>query len=102
VARNGVSLIDQLAAVSKRLELERAVVFPRPGGHSMTVVSNLFVDRGWIADSIGVPTEDLLTRFQQAVRQPLPWIEVTDAAAQQAADSSSAQSPAPATAQPQI
>jgi len=83
VARNGVSLIDQLAAVSKRLELERAVMFPRPGGHPMTVVSNLFVDRGWIADSIGVPTEDLLTRFQQAVRQPLPWTEVTDAAAQE-------------------
>jgi 2,5-furandicarboxylate decarboxylase 1 len=83
VARNGVSLIDQLAAVSKRLELERAVMFPRPGGHPMTVVSNLFVDRGWIADSIGVPTEDLLMRFQQAVRQPLPWTEVTDAAAQE-------------------
>ena len=83
VTRNGVSLIDELAAVSKRLELERAVMFPRPGGHPMTVVSNLFVDRGWIADSIGVPTEDLLTRFQQAVRQPLPWTEVTDAAAQE-------------------
>jgi 2,5-furandicarboxylate decarboxylase 1 len=83
VARNGVSLIDQLAAVSKRLELERAVMFPRPAGHPMTVVSNLFVDRGWIADSIGVPTEDLLTRFQQAVRQPLPWTEVAEAAAQE-------------------
>ncbi len=83
VTRNGVSLIDELAAVSKRLELERAVMFPRPGGHPMTVVSNLFVDRGWIADSIGVPTEDLLARFQQAVRQPLAWTEVTDAAAQE-------------------
>ncbi len=73
VARNGVSLIDELAAVSKKLELERAVMFPRPGGHPMTVVANLFVDRAWIADSIGVPTEDLLARFQQAVRRPLPW-----------------------------
>jgi 2,5-furandicarboxylate decarboxylase 1 len=83
VTRNGVSLIDELAAVSKKLELERAVMFPRPGGHPMTVVANLFVDRAWIADSIGVPTEDLLTRFQQAVRQPLAWTEVTDAAAQE-------------------
>jgi 2,5-furandicarboxylate decarboxylase 1 len=83
VTRNGVSLIDELAAVSKKLELERAVMFPRPGGHPMTVVANLFVDRGWIADSIGVPTEDLLTRFQQAVRRPLAWTEVTDAAAQE-------------------
>src|SRR5467141_3032817 len=83
VARNGVSLIDQLAAVSKRLELERAVMFPRPGGHPMTVVSNLFVNRSWVADSIGVPTRDLLARFQQAVQRPLPWTEVKDAAAQQ-------------------
>ena len=83
VTRNGVSLTDELAAVSKKLELERAVMFPRPGGHPMTVVANLFVDRAWIADSIGVPTEDLLTRFQQAVRQPLAWTEVTDAAAQE-------------------
>src|SRR6266850_1577404 len=83
VARNGISLIDELAAVSKKLELERAVMFPRPGGHAMAVVSNLFVDRSWVADSIGVPTEDLLARFQQAVRQPLPWIEVKDAAAQE-------------------
>ena len=72
VARNGVSLIDELAAVSKKLELERAVMFPRPGGHPMSVVSNLFVDRSWVADSIGVPTRDLLARFQQAVRRPLP------------------------------
>jgi 2,5-furandicarboxylate decarboxylase 1 len=83
VARNGVALIDELAAVSKKLELERAVMFPRPGGHPMAVVSNLFVDRSWVADSIGAATEDLLARFQQAVRQPLPWTEVKDAVAQE-------------------
>ena len=83
VARKGISLIDELAAISKKLELERAVMFPQPGGHAMTVVSNLFVDRCWVADSIGVPTEHLLTRFQQAVRQPLPWTEVKNAAAQE-------------------
>jgi 2,5-furandicarboxylate decarboxylase 1 len=83
VAREGISLIDELAAISKRLELERAVLFPRPAGHAMAVVSNLFADRSWVADSIGVPTAELLTRFQQAVRHPLPWIEVSDAAAQE-------------------
>ncbi|HEY0911416.1 MAG TPA: UbiD family decarboxylase, partial [Bradyrhizobium sp.] len=30
VARDGVSLIDELAAVSKKLELEQAVLFPKP------------------------------------------------------------------------
>jgi 2,5-furandicarboxylate decarboxylase 1 len=83
VARSGISLIDELAAISKTLELDRAVMFPRPGGHAMAVVSNLFADRSWVADSIGVPTADLLTRFQQAVRQPLPWVEVEEAAAQE-------------------
>jgi 2,5-furandicarboxylate decarboxylase 1 len=83
VARGGISLIDELAAISKRLELDRAVMFPRPGGHAMAVVTNLFADRSWVADSIGVPCADLLTRFQQAVRQPLPWIEVEEAAAQE-------------------
>ncbi len=83
VARSGISLIDELAAISKTLELDRAVMFPRPGGHAMAVVSNLFADRSWVADSIGVPRADLLTRFQQAVRQPLPWVEVEEAAAQE-------------------
>ena len=76
VARNGVSLIDELAAVAKKLELESAVLFPRPGGHAIPVVANLFVDRSWVADSLGVPTGELLSRFQNAVRHPLPWVEV--------------------------
>jgi 2,5-furandicarboxylate decarboxylase 1 len=83
VTRSGISLIDELAAISKTLELDRAVMFPRPGGHAMAVVSNLFADRSWVADSIGVTSADLLTRFQQAVRQPLPWVEVEEAAAQE-------------------
>jgi len=76
VAREGVSLIDELAAVSKKLELERAVLFPAPGGHPIPVVANLFADRNWIADSLLVPADQLLSRFQHAVRHPLPWVEV--------------------------
>ena len=83
VTRSGISLIDELAAISKTLELDRAVMFPQPGGHAMAVVSNLFADRSWVADSIGVSSEDLLTRFQQAVQQPLPWIEVEEGVAQE-------------------
>jgi len=79
VAREGVSLIDELAAVAKKLELENAVLFPRPGGHAIPVVANLFADRSWIADSLGIPTGELLSRFQHAVRHPLPWVEVTAA-----------------------
>jgi 2,5-furandicarboxylate decarboxylase 1 len=79
VARDGVSLTDELAAVAKKLELERAVLFPKPGQHAIPVVANLFADRSWIADSLDVPTGELLSRFQNAVRSPLPWAEVTAA-----------------------
>ena len=82
VAREGLSLIDELAAVAKKLENERAVLFPSPGQHSIPVVANLFADRSWIADSLGVPTAELLARFQNAVRHPLPWVEVGTAPVQ--------------------
>jgi 2,5-furandicarboxylate decarboxylase 1 len=79
VAQPGLSLIDELAAVCKRLELERAVLFPQPGQHAIPVVANLFADRSWIAEAIGVPVERLLTSFQRAVRRPLAWVEVAGA-----------------------
>src|ERR1039457_1841051 len=82
VAKEGISLIDELAAISKRLEYERAVGFPRPGGHAMPVVANIFADRSWVAESIGASTDQLLNRFQDAARHPLRWVEVDSAPAQ--------------------
>src|SRR6202035_5050068 len=73
VARKGISLIDELAAVAKKLENERAVLFPAPSHHPIPVVANLFADRSWIADALGVPVGKLLSNFQHAVRHPLPW-----------------------------
>ena len=83
VAQKGLSLIDELAAIAKKLENERAVLFPEPGGHAIPVVANLFADRSWIADALGVPPAKLLPTFQNAVRQPLPWVEVVTAPAQE-------------------
>lgn len=83
VAQKGVSLIDELAAIAKRLENERAVLFPEPGQHKIPVVANLFADRSWIADALGVPVASLLSAFQNAVRHPLPWVEVSAAPAQE-------------------
>jgi 2,5-furandicarboxylate decarboxylase 1 len=80
LAREGLSLIDELAAVAKKLELDQAVLFPAPGGHRIPVVANLFADRSWIAEALGVSSGELLSRFQDAVRHPMPWVEVTDAA----------------------
>jgi 2,5-furandicarboxylate decarboxylase 1 len=76
VAHKGISLTDELAAVAKKLENERAVLFPEPGGHAIPVVANLFADRSWIADSLRVPVGKLLSNFRNAVRHPLPWVEV--------------------------
>src|SRR6201996_7635578 len=83
VAQKGISLIDELAAVAKKLENERAVLFPEPGQYNIPVVANLFADRGWIADALGVPAEKLLPAFQNAVRHPLPWVEVAAAPVQE-------------------
>jgi 2,5-furandicarboxylate decarboxylase 1 len=82
VAREGISLTDELAAVAKKLEFDSAVMFPSPDQHTIPVVANLFADRSWIADSLGVPVNELLSRFQNAVRHPLPWVEVNAAPAQ--------------------
>ena len=76
IAREGISLVDELAAISKKLERDQTVLFPRPDGHDIPVVANLFTTRGSVAESIGVTDEDLLARFQEAARKPLPCREV--------------------------
>lgn len=83
VTRSGLSLIDEVAAVSKRLENDSAVLFPSPDQHTIPVIANIFANRSWVADSLGIVTDDLLTHFQKAVRAPIPWVEVKDAAAQE-------------------
>ena len=47
------------------------------------VVANLFADRSWIADALGVPVGQAASAFQNAVRHPLPWVEVKTAPAQE-------------------
>jgi 2,5-furandicarboxylate decarboxylase 1 len=76
IAREGVSLVDELAAISKKLERDRTVLFPRPDGHDIPVVANLFTTRSSVAESIGVTDDNLLNRFQEAARKPLPCREV--------------------------
>ncbi|MFG1432899.1 UbiD family decarboxylase [Xanthobacter sp. V2C-8] len=83
VARENVALADELAAVAKRTERDKAVLFPRPDGHDIPVVVNLFTQRAWVADALDVSEEALLPRFLAAARDPLPWVEVTSAAAQE-------------------
>ncbi|MBT3535558.1 MAG: UbiD family decarboxylase, partial [Rhodospirillaceae bacterium] len=76
VAKPGLGLKHELAAVSQRLERDKAVLFPSPDGHAIPVVANLLAGRDWIGDCLGVSEDDLLSRYQDAVRNPVPWVEV--------------------------
>ncbi len=74
--RPGIALTHELAAIAKRLDGERAALFPQPGGHSMPVISGFMSQRAWIAEAMGVPDAELLQRFRTAADHPLPWSEV--------------------------
>ena len=82
IVRPGVNLRYELAAISKRLDGEKATFFPAPGGHAIPVVSGLLGDRAWIADAMGVMPDAVLARFAEAAAHPLPWREVAAAPAQ--------------------
>ncbi|MFZ3251282.1 MAG: UbiD family decarboxylase, partial [Pseudolabrys sp.] len=77
------SLRFELAAIAKRLDGHKATIFPRPGGHPMPVISGLVSDRQWIAEAMGVESNEVLTRFQDAMLKPLPWREVKSAPVQE-------------------
>ena len=79
VLEPGIGLRFELAAVAKRLDGVRATVFPRPGGHSIPVVSGLISDRAWMADAMGVETGEVLACFRDAALRPIPWRETASA-----------------------
>ncbi|MCS5604134.1 MAG: UbiD family decarboxylase, partial [Alphaproteobacteria bacterium] len=82
MAKPGVGLTHELAAVAQRLERDRAVILPQPGGHAVPVVANLLASRRWISDCLGVAEDQVIHRYQSAVREPLPWVEVSEAPVQ--------------------
>jgi 2,5-furandicarboxylate decarboxylase 1 len=84
IARPGIALEYQLAAVANRLDGRQASFFPQPGGHPVPVVSGLTSDRDWMAEAMGVPPAGLLRRFQDAAANPIPCREVSDAPVQEA------------------
>jgi 2,5-furandicarboxylate decarboxylase 1 len=83
VARPGVNLRFELAAIAKKLDGQKATLFPRPDGHPIPVISGLTSDRGWMAEAMGVGNDRLLATFQDAALNPLPWREVAAAPAQE-------------------
>ena len=83
IARPGLSLRYEIAAVAKRLDGRKASLFPHAGGQDGTVISGLLSDRNWMAEALGVAPSDLLAHFERASAEPLPWQEVTEAPAQE-------------------
>ena len=79
VARPGVALEFELAAIASRLDGNQACWFPAPGGHAIPVVAGFTAHRSWMAEAMGVKENQLLDRFRQAVEQPIPWSEVRGA-----------------------
>ncbi|MFP6695992.1 MAG: UbiD family decarboxylase [Alphaproteobacteria bacterium] len=78
VAKPGLGLKHELAAVSQTLERDKAALFPAPDGHPVSVVSNLLTSRRWIGDCLGVAEDQVISRYRDAVHHPLPWVEVDD------------------------
>ena len=83
VIKPNANLRFEVAAYAKRLDGQRATMFPKPGGHPMPVVSGLISDRGWMAEAMGVEPADVVTRFQEASLNPIPWQETKSAPAQE-------------------
>ncbi|PPR17491.1 MAG: hypothetical protein CFH40_02620, partial [Alphaproteobacteria bacterium MarineAlpha10_Bin3] len=69
----GAPLEFTLAAIAKRQDGRQATLFPRPGGHDLSIVSGIVAARPWIAEAMGVDEADMVARFRDAVENPLPW-----------------------------
>ena len=76
VAREGAKLDYEIAAIAKKLDGRKAVLFPRPEGHLISVVSGYVASRSWIAEAMGAPESELLAAFRDASDHPTKWIEV--------------------------
>lgn len=78
LTRENVALEYELAAIAKRLDGEKAVLFPNPGDRErIPVISGFMSARPWVAEALGVDEDELLTRYREAAEKPLEWNEVT-------------------------
>ena len=88
LAESGVDLDFEVAAVAKRQDGSKAVLFPSPkrGGAnapSVPVIANLLAQRSWVAEALGVGPGEVLSAFRQAVDAPIKSEEISNAPVQQ-------------------
>ena len=65
--KKGVPLRYTLAAIAKQLDGKKAVLFPNPDHHPITVVSGIVSKRDWIAETMDISNNMLLKHFRKAV-----------------------------------
>ena len=82
VARPGVALCHEAAAIANRLDGRQATLFPHPDGKPGTLVSGLVSSRAWMAEALGTSENGLIAHYSRAAAAPLPWREVENAPAQ--------------------
>jgi len=68
----------ELPAVCKKLEADKAVLFEKVKGYSMTVVVGLDNNRSRIARLLGTDDFGLTPRYLEAIQNPLPPMVVQD------------------------
>lgn len=81
VAHEGVSLEYELAGIAKKLDGKQAVLFPKPAGHSVPVVSGYVASRSWISEAMGTTDAELLACYRDASEKGTPWKEIAAEAA---------------------
>lgn len=75
IARPGIGLKHEAAAIANRMDGRRATLFPQPDGHPGVVVSGLVSSRSWMAEAFGVTEDRLIAHYQRSAAEPLPWRE---------------------------
>lgn len=83
IVKPGADLRFGVAAIANRLDGHSASLFLQPSGHPIPVISGLLSDRQWMAEAMGVPSCEVLARFEDASMNPLPWEETDKAPCQE-------------------
>lgn len=79
----GRQLEFEIAGIANRCDGSKATVFPKIGNRVGTIVSGLLSQREWMAEALGVSNGQLLSHFQNAAANPMPWQEIKNPPCQQ-------------------
>lgn len=89
VSSVGNDLAFDVAACAKAVERKKTVLFRKPGGSHLSIVANLFADRSWIGDAMGVSQGEITGQFLKAAEMPVASNLVDKAHFQQVVETSS-------------